>query len=117
MVLVTAACSNYIGFIGFFWVTAAAGLVTSASLLLNFDYFLISNGAVQFEGGPVAKLGSTGAALSLYVDSIGYSFGLLTSLIGAGVYFYAFSYMRFEKNILNFLIFLQIFKLSMMLLV
>lgn len=73
--------------------------------------------ASVFETAAVAKLGFNGLTASLYIDSVGYAFGLLTALIGSAVYFYAFSYMRFEKNILNFLIYLQIFKLSMMLLV
>jgi NADH:ubiquinone oxidoreductase subunit 5 (subunit L)/multisubunit Na+/H+ antiporter MnhA subunit len=97
--------------------TAAAGLASSLSLLLKFNDFLGSSLAVAFESGANAKLGHTHAALSLYVDATSYSFGLLTALIGSAVYFYAFSYMRFEKNILNFLVYLEVFKLSMILLV
>lgn len=93
------------------------GVVSAAALLLNFNFFYLCNGVFVFESAPVAILGYHFIPVSLFVDSTGYSFGLLTSLIGACVYFYAFSYMRFERNILNFLIFLNVFKLSMILLV
>ena len=112
-----AAASPFIGFVGFFAVTALAGSATALALLAAAPEFLFASGSLALNGAPLAKLGSSGSGLALYVDSIGFSFGLLTSLIGAGVYLYAFSYMRFEKNILNFLVYLVVFKLSMMLLV
>ena len=79
--------------------------------------FLFLNSSESLIYGQSARLLGLDINAFLYLDSLGYSFGLLTALIGSCVYFYAFSYMRFEKNALNFLIFLQIFKLSMMLLV
>lgn len=112
-----AAASPFIGFVGFFAVTALAGSATALALLAAAPEFLFASGSLALNGAPLAKLGSSGSGLALYVDSIGFSFGLLTSLIGAGVYLYAFSYMRFEKNILNFLVYFVVFKLSMMLLV
>ena len=87
------------------------------ALLSKYTSFFGSACAAVFETAAVAKLGHSQVPLSLYIDSVGYAFGLLTALIGSAVYFYAFSYMRFEKNILNFLIYLEVFKLSMMLLV
>lgn len=116
-VVTLAAFAPFVGFTVFFALTAASGVMTAGSLLLKFPEFFSEAGALAFESGPVAKLGQTPVTVSLYVDTLGYAFGLLTALIGSAVYFYAFSYMRFEKNILNFLIYLQVFKLSMMLLV
>lgn len=117
IVLIAACASPFIGFIGFFWLTAIAGLINALAFLLKFNDFLGSSFSIAFESGANAKLGYTYITLSLYIDTISYSFSLLTALIGSAVYFYAFSYMRFEKNILNFLIYLEIFKLSMILLI
>lgn len=117
LVLVAAAAAPYLGFTGFFWVTALSGVATAVSLLSQYNYFFGIGGAASFETAALAKLGYSQVSLALYIDSVGYAFGLLTALIGSAVYFYAFSYMRFEKNILNFLIYLEVFKLSMMLLV
>ena len=116
-VLTLAAFSPFFGFKAFFTYTAVAGFATSASLLCKFSSFFPESSAVAFESGPAAVLGNNPVTLSIYVDTLGYSFGLLTALIGSAVYLYAFSYMRFEKNILNFLVYLEVFKLSMMLLV
>lgn len=116
-VLVAAAAAPYLGFVGFFWVTALSGVATAAALLSKYNSFFGSGAAVAFETAAIAKLGHSQIAVALYIDPVGYAFGLLTALIGSAVYFYAFSYMRFEKNILNFLIYLEVFKLSMMLLV
>lgn len=116
-VLVAASASPYLGFVGFFWVTALSGVATAVALLSKYNSFFGSGVAASFETAAVAKVGYSQVSVALYVDSVGYAFGLLTALIGSAVYFYAFSYMRLEKNILNFLIYLEVFKLSMMLLV
>lgn len=117
LVLSAAILSPYVGFTGFFFITAAAGACTSLALLSAAGKFWFTNLTDSVQFGSTARLPGLSLNGSIFVDSLGYSFGLLTSIIGACVYLYAFSYMRFEKNVLNFLIFLQIFKLSMMLLV
>lgn len=117
VVIIAAIAAPFLGFTGFFWLTAVIGLCTTTTLLIKLSDFFSYSTVITLNTGPVAKLGSSEIGLSLYIDTIGYSFGLLTALIGSCVYFYAFSYMRFEKNILNFLIFFEVFKLSMMLLV
>ena len=115
--LVAASASPYLGFVGFFWVTALSGVATAVALLSKYNSFFGSGVAASFETAAVAKVGYSQVSVALYIDSVGYAFGLLTALIGSAVYFYAFSYMCFEKNILYFLIYLEVFKLSMMLLV
>lgn len=107
----------YIGLTGFFTITAITGICTAAVLLKGARSFLFLNSTESLTCGPSARLPGFDISFFLYLDPLSYSFGLLTALIGSCVYLYAFSYMRFEKNALNFLIFLQIFKLSMMLLV
>lgn len=67
--------------------------------------------------GPTFRMSGLNGHLSLFIDNIGYSFSLLTTLIGFFVFIYAFSYMRFERNVLNFLGLLKAFELSMVLLV
>jgi len=53
----------------------------------------------------------------LLIDSLSYSFMLLTTTIGLFVYAYAFSYFRYEPLVDRFLLFLCSFILSMLLLV
>jgi NADH:ubiquinone oxidoreductase subunit 5 (subunit L)/multisubunit Na+/H+ antiporter MnhA subunit len=53
----------------------------------------------------------------LLIDSLPYSFMLLTTTIGLFVYAYAFSYFRYEPLVDRFLLFLCSFILSMLLLV
>ena len=116
-VIFAAAASNFLGFAGFFTVTVFFGLALAASLLTSFNSFFVGSGATYAHLGEAHSFLGFSGGLSFYVDFVGYSFGLLTALIGAAVYLYAFSYMRFEKNILNFLVYLEVFKLSMIMLV
>lgn len=117
ILIFSAALSAHLGFSGFFVLTAVGGVFTALSLLKEMPLFMSRDAQAITFFGDVARLPSLSVNAALNLDHIGYSFGLLTSLIGAWVYFYAYSYMRFEKNILNFLVYLQVFKLSMMLLV
>lgn len=73
--------------------------------------------ASLIELGPLSKYPGLDSGIVIYIDYVSYSFALLTSLISLCVYLYAFSYMRFEKNILNFLVYFKLFGWSMILLV
>lgn len=53
----------------------------------------------------------------LLIDTLSFSFMLLTTTIGLFVYIYAFSYFRYEPLVDRFLLFLCSFILSMLLLV
>ncbi len=52
-----------------------------------------------------------------YVDSISYSFMLLTATIAMFVYIYTFSYFRYEPNVERLIVFLNSFIISMIFLV
>lgn len=53
----------------------------------------------------------------LYIDSLAYSFIFLTTTIALFVYVYAFSYFRYEPHVDRLIIFLNLFVISMVLLV
>lgn len=117
LLIAAAAASPYIGLVGFFSITAISGFITTVSLLAASTSFLSGNNVYSINTGGAGTLTHAVTHFNLYIDALGFSFGLLTSTIGCFAYVYGFSYMRFEKNALNFLVYLQTFKLSMMLLV
>ena len=53
----------------------------------------------------------------LYIDSISYSFMLLTISIAAFVYIYIFSYFRYDANVERLTLFINLFVISMIILV
>lgn len=52
-----------------------------------------------------------------YIDSLSYSFIFLTTTIALFVYIYAFAYFRYEPHVDRLLIFLNLFVISMIVLV
>lgn len=117
LVISCGLAAHYIGFSGFFLTTLVSSLVFLLNWGLQFQRFIINKESALIEFGPFSKFLGGDCGLTLYIDFVSYSFALLTSLIGFCVYIYAFSYMRFEKNILNFLIYFKLFGWSMILLV
>lgn len=109
MVISSALLANYIGVIGFFILTSFSSILFAFSFLLNFNFFFFCKNTYLLELGLTSKFPGLNLNLTIYVDYISYSFGLLTTLISICVYFYAFSYMRFERNIINFLVFFKLF--------
>lgn len=116
-ILSSACAAPFVGVHGVVALCGASGSVFTLSLLLNFSRFFIRGEALVVDLGPVFKLPGVSHGIVLYIDCISYGFALLTALIGAFVFVYAFSYMRFEKSIVNFLVFLKLFGWSMILLV
>lgn len=116
-VLACALAAPFIGVHGLVAVCGASGSAFAASLAFNFPRFFVRGESVLVDVGPLFKLPGVAHGVVLYVDSVSYGFALLTALISSCVFVYAFSYMRFEKNIVNFLVFLKLFGWSMTLLV
>lgn len=112
-----ALAAPFLGVHGVVAVCGVSGSLFAASLALNFPRFFIRGESALADLGPIFKLPGLSHGLVLYLDNISYGFALLTALISACVFFYAFSYMRFEKGIVNFLVFLKLFGWSMTLLV
>lgn len=108
-ILAGAGAALFIGLPGFVVISGTSGLLFAIILSLNFDRFFVRGEVATAELGYLFKFPGLPHGITLYVDSVGYSFALLTSLIGSCVFLYAFSYMRFEKNTLNFLIYLKLF--------
>lgn len=115
-VLSAFAAAPFLGVVGFFCLNAVVGFLSLFALLQARSFFL-DGGSVFFGLGELFSVPGSTAQLALYVDTTSYAFSLLTCLIGAFVYVYAFSYMRLERSVISFLAYLQLFKLSMVLLV
>ena len=116
-VIACTLSAHYIGFTGFFVLVVVSSLMFIISWLRQLDLFLFSKSSEVVDLGAIFRLPGLSGHLSFFVDNVSYSFSLLTALIGLFVFVYAFSYMRFERNILNFLGLLKAFELSMVLLV
>lgn len=117
IVICCGAAAQFLGFTGFFVATAFSSASFVAVWAMQFSRYVLSKETSIIELGPLSKFCGVDCGITLYVDYVSYSFALLTSLISSCVYLYAFSYMRFEKNILNFLIYFKLFGWSMILLV
>jgi NADH:ubiquinone oxidoreductase subunit 5 (subunit L)/multisubunit Na+/H+ antiporter MnhA subunit len=116
-ILAAAAAAPFIGVHGVVALCGVSGAAFAASLVANFPRFFIRGESALADLGPLFKLPGLSHGMVLYVDNVSYGFALLTALISCCVFFYAFSYMRFEKSIVNFLVFLKLFGWSMTLLV
>jgi len=118
VIIVASACAApFVGVHGVVALCAVSGSAFAASLLFNFSRFFVRGEVSLIDVGPLFKLPGVSHGIVLYVDSVSYGFALLTAIISSCVFLYAFSYMRFEKNIVNFLVFLKLFGWSMTLLV
>jgi hypothetical protein len=95
-----ALLSTFILFLGAFAGVMGQGVV---SHFILFKWFALNHGLV--------------VSFSLYIDTISYSFALLTTSIALFVYVYAFAYFRYEPNVDRLLVFLNSFVASMLLLV
>lgn len=116
-ILSSALAAPFVGVHGVVALCGASGALFAISLIMSFPRFFVRGESVLVDIGPMFKLPGVAHGAVLYVDNISYGFALLTALISACVFFYAFSYMRFEKSIVNFLVFLKLFGWSMTLLV
>lgn len=103
---------------GIFFLTNCALSIFWVSLILNIKNFFFYNLKFHYNLFKWFKLNDhTQIFFELYVDNISFSFMLLTTTIAIFVNFYAFSYFRAELNVEKFILFLNMFVLSMLLLV
>ena len=118
VVLVTSIMFvNYLGVKGFFLMNIFNSIIFSVCLLLLFYKININQDYLLINFGEFFKLSvNSTIGVSFLLDSVSYNFCLLTTLISVCVYFYTYSYMRNEMNIINFFFFLKTFVLSMILL-
>lgn len=116
-IIAAAAAAPFLGVHGVVAVCGLSGSAFTVALAAGFSRFFIRGESSLLDLGPLFKLPGVSHGIVLYVDNISYGFALLTALISSCVFFYAFSYMRFEKSIVNFLVFLKLFGWSMTLLV
>lgn len=108
---------SFLGFSGVFAVILFSSSLITLGWIYSFNRFYINCESVSFEVGPIFKISGFDGNISILIDNVSYSFSMLTSLISFCVLMYAFSYMRFERNILNFIVYYKLFGWSMILLV
>lgn len=109
----------YLGTYGVFFFNLVSLLFFWLSLLQLWPLFLLDSKKVY-----VLNLGSwilvnfkSKIDFLIYIDQLSFSFMLLTVSIAFFVYIYAFSYFRYEPHVDRLLIFLNLFVISMILLV
>ena len=116
-VITGCLASHYLGFSGFFVLTLLTSFAFLASWVSQFSRYVTERQSSFIEFGPLSKFPGIDIGVTFYVDYISYGFALLTSIISFCIYIYAYSYMRFEKNIISFLAYFKLFGWSMILLV
>lgn len=107
----------FLGLQGFFAINAISAFLSLISFLFYFKDFELNNKQAVATFIEIINLHDFNINISFYVDFLSFNFSFLTAIIGFCSYVYGISYMRFEKQALLFLGYLQAFKLSMILLV
>lgn len=109
----------YLGTYGIFYFNLISLVAFWLSVLQLWPLFLVDSKKVY-----ILNLGSwilvnfkSKIDFLIYIDQLSFSFMLLTSSIAIFVYVYAFSYFRYEPHVDRLLIFLNLFVISMILLV
>lgn len=109
---------SYLGLYGVFIINAITIFSFWLITIIKMDYFLYSNGKLFISLGKWFTLQSyTTVNFELLLDSLAYSYVLLTLTIAVSVYFYTFSYFRYEPNVERLLLLINAFVISMLLLV
>jgi len=108
---------SYLGFYGVFALSVLPIFLLEFFLLIKFDFFFFKNGKLFINLIKIFYLNDYPVNFSLYLDTISYSFILLTVTIACFVYLYTFSYFRYEPNIERLMIFINLFVISMSILV
>ena len=109
---------SFLGLYGVFVTGVFSYAVLILALLVNIPNFLLHNQRVGLNFGDWFFIDSTTRVECLFVfDKISFSFSLLTASIAGCVYLYTFSYFRTEPLVERLLLFINLFVLSMLLLV
>jgi len=109
---------SYLGLYGVFILNLITIIFFWISTIIYIDDFFLENYSYKINFGKWFNiLLSYDVYFELYVDSVSYSFMLLTISIATFVYIYIFSYFRYDANVERLILFINLFVISMIILV
>lgn len=109
---------SYLGLYGVFITNLITLFTLWVSVLFYFDFFFVDNNFFKIVVGRWFTLyGTCFVNFEFYVDSVAYSFMLLTITIAMFVYIYVYSYFRYDANVERLILFINCFVISMVVLV
>jgi len=109
---------SYLGLYGVFILNLISLFLFWFSTLLYINIFFIDNIFIKINLGKWFIVSNNYPVFfELFIDSISYSFMLLTLTIATFVYMYAFSYFRYEPNVERLILLINCFVISMVCLV
>lgn len=109
---------SYLGLYGVFIINLISIIFFWIFSMLYFNSFYIDNCFYKFSLGKWFVISYNQIVnFDILIDSISYSFMFLTLTIAVFVYIYAFSYFRYEPNVERFILLINCFVISMIILV
>ncbi len=109
---------SYLGLYGVFFINLVSIILFWVSTVLYIDDFFLKNNFFKINVGKwFTIMLNTDIYFELLIDSVSYSFMLLTVTIATFVYIYIFSYFRYDANVERLTLFINLFVISMVLLV
>jgi len=109
---------SYLGLYGVFFINLVTVFFFWVSTVIYIDEFFLKNNFFKINVGKwFTIMLNTDIYFELLIDSVSYSFMLLTVTIATFVYIYIFSYFRYDANVERLTIFINLFVISMVLLV
>jgi len=116
--IISLILMSYLGLYGVFITNLITLFTLWVSVLLYFDFFFVENNFFKIVVGRWFTLyGTCFVNFEFYVDSVAYSFMLLTITIAMFVYVYVYSYFRYDANVERLILFINCFVISMVVLV
>lgn len=109
---------SFLGLYGVFFLNLITIVLFWLSTVIYINDFFLENYSFKINLGKWFTLMlSYDVYFEFYIDSISYSFMLLTISIATFVYIYIFSYFRYDANVERLIIFINLFVISMIILV
>lgn len=109
---------SYLGLYGVFFINLVSMFLFWLSIFLYFNKFFFDNMSYKINLGKWFIVSVNYVVFfEIFIDSVSYSFILLTVTIAFFVFIYAFSYFRYEPNVERLLLLINCFVISMLLLV
>lgn len=116
--LVSFILMSHLGLYGVFCINLITIIMFWISTVIYIDDFFLENYSFKINFGKwFSILMSYDVYFELFIDSISYSFMLLTISIATFVYIYIFSYFRYDANVERLILFINSFVISMIVLV
>lgn len=116
--IVSFILMSHLGLYGVFCLNLITIVMFWLSTVIYIDDFFLENYSFKINFGKwFSILLSYDVYFELFIDSISYSFMLLTISIATFVYIYIFSYFRYDANVERLILFINSFVISMIILV